>query len=51
MVYTVQLDDQDLAVIAAGLGELPLKVAKATFDKINEQVAQATQDKKPPPQE
>lgn len=52
MVYTVQLDDQDLAVIAAGLGELPLKVAKATFDKINQQVAQATQEQQqPPPQE
>lgn len=37
--FVVMLDDQDLAVIAAGLGELPLKLAKATFDKINEQVA------------
>lgn len=40
-VYTVQLDDQDLAVIAAGLGELPLNMSKATFDKINAQVAAA----------
>lgn len=40
MSYTVQLDDQDLAVIAAALGELPLKLAKPTFDKINAQVAQ-----------
>lgn len=39
--YTLQLDAQDLAVIAAGLGELQLKVAKATFDKINAQVAVA----------
>lgn len=39
--YVLQLDAQDLAVIAAGLGELPLKVAKATFDKINAQVAEA----------
>lgn len=42
IVYTVELTDQDLAVIAAGLGELPLKVAKSTFDKINTQVAKAT---------
>lgn len=39
--YSLHLDAQDLAVIAAGLGELPLKVAKATFDKINAQVAEA----------
>jgi hypothetical protein len=38
---TVTLDQNDLAVIAAGLGELPLKVSKATFDKINAQVAAA----------
>lgn len=44
----VRLDQNDLAVIAAGLGELPLKVAKATFDKINEQVAAQTV-KEPPP--
>lgn len=47
MNYSLQLDAQDLAVIAAGLGELPLKVAKVTFDKINAQVAKATE---PPPQ-
>lgn len=40
--FTLQLDAQDLAVIAAGLGELPLKVAKVTFDKINAQVAEAS---------
>ncbi len=40
MTFVLTLDEQDLAVIAAGLGELPLKVAKATFDKINQQVAQ-----------
>lgn len=40
MTFVLTLDDQDLAVIAAGLGELPLKVAKATFDKINQQVAE-----------
>ena len=38
--YTLHLDDTDLAVIAAALGELPLKVSKPTFDKINQQVAQ-----------
>lgn len=51
MDYSLQLDAQDLAVIAAGLGELPLKVAKATFDKINAQVAEAgapTADPAPP---
>lgn len=42
------LSENDLAVIAAGLGELPLKVAKATFDKINEQVAAATEQAQPP---
>lgn len=40
--YSLQLDAQDLAVIAAGLGELPLKLSKATFDKINAQVAEAS---------
>lgn len=38
--FTLSLDEQDLAVIAAGLGELPLKLAKPTFDKINSQVSQ-----------
>lgn len=38
---TLRLNQQDLAVIAAGLGELPLKISKAVFDKINEQVAAA----------
>lgn len=45
------LDQNDLAVVAAGLGELPLKVAKATFDKINEQVAEAAKEQPPEPQE
>jgi hypothetical protein len=40
VTFVLKLDEQDLAVIAAGLGELPLKVAKATFDKINQQVAE-----------
>lgn len=39
---TLTFDQNDLAVIAAGLGELPLKISKATFDKINAQVAAAT---------
>lgn len=43
---TLTLDQNDLAVIAAALGEMPLKIAKATFDKINEQVADAA--KAPP---
>lgn len=38
---TLTLDQNDLAVVAAGLGELPLKVSKSTFDKINAQVAAA----------
>lgn len=40
---TLRLDQNDLAVIAAALGEMPLKVSKATFDKINAQVAEAAQ--------
>lgn len=40
---TLRLDHNDLAVIAAALGEMPLKVSKATFDKINAQVAEAAQ--------
>lgn len=39
---TLILDQNDLAVVAAGLGELPLKISKATFDKINAQVAAAS---------
>ena len=38
---TLTLDQNDLAVIAQALGEMPLKFSKATFDKINAQVAQA----------
>lgn len=37
--HTIELDDNDLAVIAAGLGELPMKHSKATFEKISAQVA------------
>lgn len=48
-VVTLTLDANDLAVIAAGLGELPLKVSKATFDKINAQVEAASRQTPPPP--
>ena len=50
---TLKLDQNDLAVIAAGLGELPLKMSKATFDKINAQVAEAsaTPTESDPPQD
>lgn len=44
---TLTLSKEDLAIIAAGLGELPLRVAKSTFDKINEQVATATEQNQP----
>lgn len=44
---TLTLDQNDLAVIAAALGDLPLKVSKATFDKINEQVAAAAKQQQP----
>lgn len=40
---TLTLDQNDLAVIANALGDMPLKFAKATFDKINQQVAAAAQ--------
>ena len=39
---TLTLDQNDLAVIGHALGELPLKMSKATFDKINAQVAEAS---------
>ena len=41
------LDQNDLAVIGTALGEMPLKFAKATFDKINEQVAAAAKAQLP----
>lgn len=47
---TLTLTKEDLAVIAAGLGELPLRVAKATFDKINAQLTPAA-EQPPPPQD
>lgn len=37
---TLTLTEEDLKIIAAALGELPMKFAKPTFDKINSQVAQ-----------
>lgn len=39
---TLKLTHNDLAVIAAALGELPLKISKETFEKINAQVAEAS---------
>lgn len=39
---TLKLDQNDLAVIAHALGELPLKMSKVTFDKINAQVAESS---------
>lgn len=47
---TLTLTKEDLGVIAAGLGELPLRVAKATFDKINAQLTPAA-EQPPPPQD
>jgi hypothetical protein len=48
MTYTLTLDDNDLAIIAAGLGELQFKVCKATFDKINSQVTEQAISHSPP---
>lgn len=47
--YQLTLDNQDLQVIAAGLGELPLKVSKAVWDKIEAQVAQINKPPAEPP--
>lgn len=44
------LDQNDLAVIASALGEMPLKMSKATFDKINAQVAAASKAAEAEPQ-
>ena len=43
--FTVTLDMNDLQVIGAALGEMPMKISRATFDKINSQVAAAQQQK------
>lgn len=48
--YVIQVDENDLAVIAAGLAELPMKVAKGTFDKINAQLIAAQPPAEPPPE-
>lgn len=37
----LRLNQQDLSVIAAGLGELPLKISKPVFDRITQQMAEA----------
>ncbi len=47
---TLKLDQNDLSVIASALGEMPLKFSKATFDKINEQVAKAAEQAPQPPE-
>lgn len=39
--FELKLNLQDLQIIGAALGELPLKVSRPTFDKINAQVAAA----------
>lgn len=45
---TLVLDPSDLDVIAAGLGELPFKLAKPLFDKIQAQLTeQQAIDQKP----
>ena len=45
---TLVLDPSDLDVIAAGLGELPFKLAKPVFDKIQAQlIEQQPIDQKP----
>jgi hypothetical protein len=49
MKVTLVLDPGDLDVIAAGLGELPLKIAKPVFDKVQQQlIEQQATDQKPP---
>lgn len=45
---TLKLTQNDLAIIAAALGEMPLKMSKDTFDKINAQVAEASAPAEPP---
>ncbi len=42
--YTLKLSSQNLGVLAAGLGELPMKVARETFDAMNAQIAQQEAD-------
>lgn len=46
---TLKLDQNDLNLIGAALGELPLKVSKALFDKINAQVEEAQKPADPEP--
>lgn len=46
--FTLTFDEQDLAIIAAGLGELPMKVSKPLFDKISGQVEALNKPVEPP---
>lgn len=46
--FTLKVTGDELNLIGAALAELPLKVAKPLFDKINAQVAEAN---KPPADE
>lgn len=49
--FTLTFDENDLAIIAAGLGELPMKVSKPLFDKISAQVNELNKPAEPPPSE
>jgi hypothetical protein len=39
MTYTLTLTQEQLQVIAAGLGELPMKIAAPLVQEINKQIA------------
>lgn len=45
MTYTLTLTEQHLQIIAAGLGELPMKIAAPMVQEIQKQVSE--QAKKP----
>ena len=51
--YFLGLTAQDVRVVLAGLGELPLKVAIGTYDRLRAQLAQqdaeAEKNENPPP--
>lgn len=40
MDYEIKLNEQQLAVIGAGLQELPFKVAVAVINELNDQIVQ-----------
>lgn len=44
----VTLTVEEWNTIGAGLGELPFKVSRPLFDKIQQQIAQALQPPEPP---